>query len=577
MCSKKCDRPKCNTPCIYLLNCDHTCPGLQCETKCIRTCKVCDHDKLTEIFFGTEDEEDAVFIQLEDCVCIFEVTGFDNYVKTNIDNNNGIMSLKCPRCSTRITTSSRYCNELRLINNDIGNVFKTMRDMEESIDCHRKRSQVRSIINKTCHHLDLRVLVKFSDQVDRSMSTTKLEVISNSCTFIEQVGKCEAEIMVLGIYPVTLAWAKRLRDWVLMKRDRFSEQEHIEFALEIRRLNLVIDIHKFKKELIGRRTEEEPSLSDINTEEELSLTDESMEEEVSLSDISTEVEEELSLTEESTEEEVSVPDQINEEELSLIDQRTEKELFDQRTGELIDQRTREELIDQRTGEELIDKRTAELMDQRTEELVDHRTEELIDKRTEELIDQRTDEELIDEGTAEIIYQRTEELIDQRTEKELIDKRTEEELNDQRTDEELIDEATEEIIYQRTEERIDQRTEEELIDEGTEEIIYQRTEELIDQRTDEEPIDMKTAELTDMRTEEENKLPENIQQHLIKLESKTKINNDELSQIRKDVQAASDRMIGLSLEEKVMIKRAMAREFMGSGHWYKCMNGKTTKA
>jgi hypothetical protein len=88
--------------------------------------------------------------------------------------------------------------------------------------------------------------------------------------------------------------------------------------------------------------------------------------------------------------------------------------------------------------------------------------------------------------------------------------------------------------------------------------------------------MRTAELTDMRTEEENKLPENIQQHLIKLESKTKINNDELSQIRKDVQAASDRMIGLSLEEKVMIKRAMAREFMGSGHWYKCMNGKYTK-
>jgi hypothetical protein len=45
--------------------------------------------------------------------------------------------------------------------------------------------------------------------------------------------------------------------------------------------------------------------------------------------------------------------------------------------------------------------------------------------------------------------------------------------------------------------------------------------------------MRTAELTDMRTEEENKLPENIQKHLIKLESKTKINNDELSQIRKE--------------------------------------------
>jgi hypothetical protein len=80
--------------------------------------------------------------------------------------------------------------------------------------------------------------------------------------------------------------------------------------------------------------------------------------------------------------------------------------------------------------------------------------------------------------------------------------------------------TEELINQRTvDELIDQRTDEELIDEGTEEIIYQRTEALIDQRTDEEPIDMRTAEPTDMRTEKENKLPENIQQHLIKLESK----------------------------------------------------------
>jgi hypothetical protein len=72
---------------------------------------------------------------------------------------------------------------------------------------HGKRSQARSIIKKICHHLDPRVLERFSDQVDRSKSTTKLEMISNSCTFIEQVGKCEAEIMVLGIYPVMLAWA----------------------------------------------------------------------------------------------------------------------------------------------------------------------------------------------------------------------------------------------------------------------------------------------------------------------------------------------------------------------------------
>jgi hypothetical protein len=54
------------------------------RTHLTSTCKVCDHDKLTEIFFGTEDAEDAVFIQLEDCECIFEVTGFDNYVKYQV-------------------------------------------------------------------------------------------------------------------------------------------------------------------------------------------------------------------------------------------------------------------------------------------------------------------------------------------------------------------------------------------------------------------------------------------------------------------------------------------------------------
>jgi hypothetical protein len=59
------------------------------------------------------------------------------------------------------------------------------------------------------------------------MSTTKLEMISNSCTFIEQVGKCEAEIMVLGIYPVTLAWAKRLRNSLRYRLEVVILVEHL--------------------------------------------------------------------------------------------------------------------------------------------------------------------------------------------------------------------------------------------------------------------------------------------------------------------------------------------------------------
>ena len=84
-CSKKCgelcDRPRCNEPCYTFLSCGHVCCGLKCEKECI--CAECmkndDHDPITEIFFGEEEDEDARFIKLPDCQHIFEVNGLDRY------------------------------------------------------------------------------------------------------------------------------------------------------------------------------------------------------------------------------------------------------------------------------------------------------------------------------------------------------------------------------------------------------------------------------------------------------------------------------------------------------------------
>ncbi|XP_071151751.1 LOW QUALITY PROTEIN: NFX1-type zinc finger-containing protein 1-like [Mytilus edulis] len=67
-------------------------------------------------------------------------------------------------------------------------------------------------------------------------------------------------------------------------------------------------------------------------------------------------------------------------------------------------------------------------------------------------------------------------------------------------------------------------------------------------------------------------PDNIQKHLLKLESIEVMEDEELSLIRQDTEEVSSRIIGLTLKEKQMIKRAMNNEFMGSGHWYKCKNG-----
>ena len=85
-CGELCNRPRCDKPCNKILKCGsrrypHRCRGL-CGEECI--CAVCEkngRDAITEIFFGTEDEEDALFIQLPDCKHIFAVSGLDRYLR----------------------------------------------------------------------------------------------------------------------------------------------------------------------------------------------------------------------------------------------------------------------------------------------------------------------------------------------------------------------------------------------------------------------------------------------------------------------------------------------------------------
>ena len=83
LCGEPCDRPRCNEPCRKILKCGirnkaHRCRGL-CGEPCI--CALCNKNDVThpisEIFFGGEDKEDAMFIQLPDCKHIFAVSDLD--------------------------------------------------------------------------------------------------------------------------------------------------------------------------------------------------------------------------------------------------------------------------------------------------------------------------------------------------------------------------------------------------------------------------------------------------------------------------------------------------------------------
>ena len=86
-CGEMCNRPRCNSPCTKRLKCGHPCIGL-CGEKCPNLCRICNNAVVTGIFFGTENEHDARFIQLEDCGHILEVSGLDKWMDQQDSGTN---------------------------------------------------------------------------------------------------------------------------------------------------------------------------------------------------------------------------------------------------------------------------------------------------------------------------------------------------------------------------------------------------------------------------------------------------------------------------------------------------------
>lgn len=103
LCNEQCDRDLCMEPCTIILNCEHPCIGL-CGESCPRLCRICNKAKVEEIFFGTEDEPDARFIELADCGHVLEAEGLIGWLNTEPESNGStsIQMKVCPKCKTII-------------------------------------------------------------------------------------------------------------------------------------------------------------------------------------------------------------------------------------------------------------------------------------------------------------------------------------------------------------------------------------------------------------------------------------------------------------------------------------------
>lgn len=105
ICGDICSVAPCTNPCKKKLKCGHDCVGF-CGDPCPPLCRVCHYDDLTETFFGTEDEEGARFVLLNECGHIVESTGMDQWM--TVDDGNAIKYKCCPKCKTPLTSTQRY-------------------------------------------------------------------------------------------------------------------------------------------------------------------------------------------------------------------------------------------------------------------------------------------------------------------------------------------------------------------------------------------------------------------------------------------------------------------------------------
>ena len=100
-----------------------------CGDTCPKICRICKpKDETFETFFGTEDDPEACFVQL-DCGHSFEASSLDHYMNLPLEKNE-IQFKKCPRCSQPIKKCVRYQNQINSVLVDI-NKIKTMKLQDE--------------------------------------------------------------------------------------------------------------------------------------------------------------------------------------------------------------------------------------------------------------------------------------------------------------------------------------------------------------------------------------------------------------------------------------------------------------
>ena len=270
-CGELCDRPRCNVPCTKRLSCRHPCIGL-CGEPCPKKCRECHKDEVTEIFFGTEDEPDARFVELADCGHLFEVEMMDHWMDqadTTQDGKPVDVQLKlCPKCRVPIRTSLRYGNIVKKILADFKKIKQkillgkrqrelavlTLKRNVQKIDGFPEDQKEISRSLLDCRSLTDEQVNVFENQINllTFLQTLRAKIEKGKEEEEGRSSRFESRYLLQKTREELEGEVDKLRKRVMKARVRFSDQELEELNEEMYRTQLLIDFRILKMQLDSR-------------------------------------------------------------------------------------------------------------------------------------------------------------------------------------------------------------------------------------------------------------------------------------------------------------------------------------
>ncbi|XP_047439999.1 NFX1-type zinc finger-containing protein 1 isoform X2 [Mugil cephalus] len=252
LCYEPCDRPPCTQPCPKTLGCGHPCIGL-CGDKCPSKCRICQHDEVTEIFFGTEDEPEAYFIQLEDCKHFIEYTAMDQYMGVG-DNQAGdgdhlaIKLKECPKCRTPIRKNLRYGSHINRSLAEIEMVKEKINGKTSDIEEHRNTLQIQWEQNLRNHDMyDQAEYMQIKFRLERPyLIANDLWVIENKMDFLIRVAKLLKVAKEKMLSAQGYLFRKNIEQfvrWLSDHHQKFTDQQVFDLQNELERLKLLAQLN----------------------------------------------------------------------------------------------------------------------------------------------------------------------------------------------------------------------------------------------------------------------------------------------------------------------------------------------